>query len=264
MKYFYRWISEHCGLCKTLLFLLLAAFTIYAARFEYVSFLSIYLIDLGIWFLVGRFIAAAPAKLMREPIEIMDQQCDPQPLLKEMERQMARGERGPQRQLTELNYAGALRVAGQDRKCAEILEQINVDRYPGISPYSKFTYYNNLSDVLFALGRDQEALIWHRKAMQIYNDLPENKLKQQFIQTVQLSEADVFYHTGDPENALRKVAWIKCSSKRQLLDAALLAAKCHIVLEEPEKAREKLQYVIDNGNKLHIVEEAGQLLETLE
>lgn len=263
MKSVYRWLADHAALCKGVLFLALTAFTIYAASFEYVSFLSIYLIDLVIWFLVGRFIATAPGKLLQEPIEIVDQQCDPYPLLQEMERQMARKENGAQRQLTELNYAMVLRTVGENHKAAAILEHINIDRFPSTSPYTKFIYYNNLSDVLFALERDVEAKIWHRKAMQIYNDLPENKMKQQLSVTCQISEAEALYHGLDYDKALRKAAWIKCSSKRQLLDTALLAAKCHIALKEPEKAREKLQYIIDQGNKLHIVEEAQALLDTL-
>ena len=264
MSSFYRWISEHGGLCKFLLFLALGAFTFYAATLEYVNFLSIYLIDLAIWFIVGRIIAVAPTKLMEEPTVICNQQCDPYPLLHEMEQMVARKQNGPQQQLAEINYAMALRMVGENYKCAQILERINIDRYPGISPYSKFVYYNNLSDVLFCLERPLEAKIWHRKAEQIYNDLPESKMKQPLAEAFLLSQAQAMYYDGDFDQALRKVAWIKLNSQRMVLDAALLAAKCHISLEEPEKAREKLKYVVEHGNKLYIVEEAKALLETLE
>lgn len=263
MKSVYRWIADHTGLCRTILFFSLAALTFYAVSLEYVSILTVYLLDLAIWFFVGRLIAMAPAKLTEEPAALAEQQCDPYPLLEAMELQMARNENGPQRQLTELNYALALRIVGENQKSAEIMENINIDRYPGTSPYSKFIYYNNLADVLFPLGRTFEAQIWQRKALQIYNDLPENKMKQQLSQTFQLSEAEALYYERDYDKALRKAAWINFNSQRQLLDAALLTAKCHICLEEPEKAREKLNYVIEHGNKLHIVEEAKALLETL-
>ena len=263
MKSVYRWIANHTGLCRGILFLGLTAFTIFAASLEYVSFLSVYLIDLFIWLLVGHFIAAVPAKLLQEPIELVDQQCDPYPLLQELEQQMARKSNTAQGQLTELNYAMALRTVGQNQKAASTLESINIDRFPSTSPYTKYIYYNNLSDVLFALDRVTEARIWHRKAVQIYNDLPENKMKQQLSETCQISHAEALYYEGDYSQALQKAAWIKCRSKRQLLDTALLAAKCHIALEEPEKAREKLQYVVDNGNSLHIVEESKALLENL-
>ena len=58
-------------------------------------------------------------------------------------------------------------------------------------------------------------------------------------------------------------ARIKLPAPRNILDAALLAAKCHIALEEPEKAREKLSYITEHGSKLHIATVANELLETL-
>lgn len=263
MKSVYRWIADHTGLCRTLLFLGLAALVFYAATLEYVSLLSIYLFGLAIWFLVGRLISLAPAKMMEEPVALCDQQCDPYPLLEEVKRMTDRTRNGPQQQLMEINYAMALRMVGDNHQCAGILEKIHIDRYPGTAPYTKFTYYNNLADVLFALDRTLEARIWHKKAQQIYEDLPENKLKQQFTPTAQLSHAEALYYEQDYVEALRIAAKIICKSRRQLLDAALLASKCHIALEEPEKAREKLQYIIDNGNKLHIVEEARELMNSL-
>lgn len=263
MKTIYRFVVEHPGICRACLYLGLFSFTFAAMGNENISFLSVYLADLFVLFLGTRFINAAPGKLFREPLEILDQKCDPYPFLEEAERQMARKDVSPQRQMTEVNYATALRMVGQNQRCAEILESINVDRYVGVSPQFKFMYYNNLSDVLFALGRTMEAQIWHKKAQRIYEDLPEGKLKQPLTHVIQISEAEALYYQRNFDKALRKVAWINCQSQRCLLDAALLAAKCHIELEEPDKAREKLVYVAEHGNKLHIVEEANALLETL-
>lgn len=263
MKSFYRWIWEHSGLSRIAVLMGLTAFTVWAASFPYVPFLSVYLADIVIWLIVTRIIASAPAKLLQEPLDIMNQQCDPHPFLEETTRQLSRRFHGPQQQLNEINHATALRMVGENHKVAEILESINIDRFPGTTPYIKFVYYNNLSDVLFALDRAAEGLIWHKKALMIFRDLPENKIKQQYTPTCELSQAEGLYHQKEYTLALQKAAWIKCETTRTLLDAALLAAKCHIKLEEPEKAREKLQYVISHGNRLHIVQEATVLLETL-
>ncbi len=263
MKSVYRFCSDHPGLCRMILLLGLTAATIHAAISTEVPFLSVYLADLFIWLVVSRFIATAPGKLLQEPLEIMNQQCDPYPFLEEVERQMLHRRTGPQEQLLLIQYAVGLRVTGHNQKAAEILEGINIDRYPGLTPHFKFMYYNNLSDALLALDRTFEGLIWHRKAKQIYNDLPEGKQKQEFSNTMQLSEAEALYYEGDYDKALRKVAWITCKSQKSLLSAALLAAKCHMALEEPDKAKEKLTYVVERGNKLHITEEAKALLDTL-
>ena len=264
MKSIYRWIANNTGLCRGFMFLGLGVILFYSATLENVPFTGVYLFVIILWFFMARFISMATSKLMEEPAAICDQQCDPYPLLDTLKQMLDRKQNPAQQQMTEINYALALRLIGETYQCADILEKVNIDRFPGTSPYSKFIYYNNLSDVLFLLGRELEAKIWQKKSMQIYNDLPANKMKQQFDHTVQLAEAEDLYRAGDYELAIRKAAWISCKSKRQLLDTALLAAKCHIALEETDKAREKLQYIADNGNKLHIVEEARQLLETLE
>ena len=103
MNSVYRWIYEHTGLCRTLLFVGLFAFAFYASTLEYVSFLSIYLLVLAVWFLVGRFIASAPAKLFKEPLEQFYRSCDPYPLIEEAQRQLARKNDDPNRQMVEIN-----------------------------------------------------------------------------------------------------------------------------------------------------------------
>ena len=263
MRSFYRWVFEHTFFCRTLLFFVLAGFTVYALSFPYVDFLTIYLVDLALWFVVGRFIATAPFKLMKEPQRILNEDCDPYPMLEEIGHQLSREFDGPQRQLLEIDQAVAYRDIGEYQKAAQLLEGINIDKFPGLTPFSKYVYYHNLADICYVVGNIEEARIWTRKFRQIYHDLPMTKYKQTLTATHDLMEAEILYYEGDYEKALRKVAWIQLNNKRQVLDGAFLAAKCHMALEEPEKAREKLQYIVDNGNKLYIVQEAQQLLDTL-
>lgn len=263
MNSVYRWIYEHTGLCRTLLFVGLFAFAFYASTLEYVSFLSIYLLVLAVWFLVGRFIASAPAKLFKEPLEQFYRSCDPYPLIEEAQRQLARKNDDPNRQMVEINYAAALRETGRHGEAMDILEALNIDKFPGTSPYSRYVYYHNLCDLCYLLDRKEEGRIWHRKSAQIYHDLPFSKAKQELEAAHELMEAEILYYEGNYEDALRKVAWLKLPYPKMVLNAALLAARCHISLEEPDKARKKLQYIIDNGNQLYCVQEAGKLLEGL-
>lgn len=263
MRSFYRWVFEHSGLCRLLLLMALGAFSFYAATFPYTDFLVIYLIDLAIWFLAGRFIASAPFKLLEEPNRHLNENCDPYPMLEELRSMLDRNMVGPQHQLLEINYALCLRETGEYHHAAEILENLNIDKFPATDPLSKYTYYHNLCDIQYLLGNDAEARIWARKFRQIYQDIPMTKAKQALTCIHDLMDAEILYYEGNFEHALRKVAWIKLENKRMVVDGAMLAAKCHIALEEPEKAKEKLQYVLDNGNKLHVAQEASQLLESL-
>lgn len=263
MRSLYRWIFEHTGLCRILLFFGLCGFAFYVSSFAYVSFLTIYLTVLALWFLIGRFIASAPVKLFKEPVEHLNQHCDPYPLIEETQRQLARKFDGPHRQMLEFNYAAALRESGQFEKAMEVLEKLNIDKFPGTAPYSKYSYYHNLCDLCYVLDRKEEGRIWFRKANQIYQDLPPVKAKLELEATHMLQEAEILHYEGDSDAALQKAAKIQLPHKKMILDAAMLAAKCHLSLEEPEKARTKLQYVIDNGNRLHIAQEAAELMENL-
>lgn len=264
MKSVFRWVARHGGLCKLILLLGLVAFSLYAARFEYVSFLSVYLIDLVLWFLLSRFIATAPAKLARESHEQLSQHCDPYPLLEQMEQMLDWNLPGIQHQVVQMDYAVALRETGHYQKAAEVLESIHIDKFPGTTPYVKYVYYHNLCDILYLLDRKEEARIWFKKSLEIYGDIPSGKARQSLTQTHDMMAAEVLYWDNEPYEALRQVAKIKLPAPRNILDAALLAAKCHLRLDEPEKAREKLRYIIEHGNKLHIVEEAKILLESID
>ncbi len=263
MKSVYTWIARHSGLCRAVLFFGLIGFTVFAAGFEYVSLPALYLIGLVIWFTVGQFLSSAPAKLTQEPTEQLQQHCDPYPLLEELERQCGWNLNGWQGQLVRIDYATALQNCGEYRKAGQILENINIDKFPGTTLAFKYIYYHNLANVLYRLDRREEGRIWYKKSLQIYGDIPNGKVRQPLVFPHDMMEAKFLHYEGNHAEALQKVAWLKCPHMHSLLCAAMLAAKCHIALEEPEKAREKLQYVIDKGNKLHMVEEAKELLETL-
>lgn len=263
MKSVYRWISEHTGLCRAFLFFALAGFTVYTASLPYVNFLTIYLLVLALWFVAGRFIATAPVKLLQEPLAQLHNNCDPYPILEETQRQLAVVSDSPHRQLLEVDLAVALRETGEYEQALEILENINIDKFPGTTPFARYIYYHNLCDLNYLLARNEEARIWSRKMRQIYGDLPPVKAKNQLSATHELMEAEILHYEGDPDGALRKVAWIQLSYPCMVISAAMLAARCHIALEEQDKAREKLNYVAEHGNKLHIVQKARELLETL-
>ena len=263
MKSVNYWIARHTGLCRILLFFGLAGFSFFAASLEYVSFISIYLIDLALWFLVGRLIATAPVKLAREAHEQLSEQCDPSPLMELMEQMITWNLPGHQHQVAQMDYAVCLRETGRYHKAAEVLDSIHIDKFPGTAPYVKYVYYHNLCDILYLLDRKEEARIWHKKAQQIYDDIPATKAKQSLTHTHDMMAAEVLYYEGNYEEALDMVSRIKLPAPRNILDAALLAAKCHIALEEPEKAREKLSYITEHGSKLHIATVANELLETL-
>lgn len=263
MKTIQRWIADHPGPSKLIMAVMITVFCFIFLDPNVFSFGIRYLLIFLMLFSGYTFIGTMPDKLMHEPLEKLEQQCDPYPFLEEMERQMKNVKDNFQGQLTKINYAMALVQTGQNQKALDTLEAINIDQHPTASPFAKFIYYNNLCDVMTRMERFGEANAWYEKARTTYEALPDNKLKQKMDRTVQMNEIEYLYRDGDYAAALRKLSRIPCNTQRSLMEAALLAARCNIGLEEYDKAREKLQYVINNGNKLHAAVTARELLDTL-
>ena len=263
MKPIYRWIAAHPRLSKfviTAFITVLFFFLLDPNIFPFLLRFLIIFLSLVNGFL---FVNTMPERLMKEPLEILEQQCDPYPLLAEMERQLPLCKEDLQGQLTRINYAMALSQTGQYETALQILEAIDIDRFPGTSPVVRYVYCNHLCDLLTRLDRFPEADGWYHRAQQIYEQIPGSRLKQRMEYNVTMNDIEALYREGDYASALRRLSRLSCKTQRSLMSAALLAARCNLKQEEYEKAREKLQYIITNGNKLFAVEEAKQLLSTL-
>jgi tetratricopeptide (TPR) repeat protein len=127
----------------------------------------------------------------------------------------------------------------------------------------KCIYYNNLTSHLHNAGQYDEAEIWYAKTLQIYSDLPENRLKKRLSHAIESATADALFRKGEYREAISLLDRITPQSQRHRVGLALLYARCAIRLDDVETARTKLQFVLQHGNRLYCVEEAGRMIETL-
>ena len=261
MKSIYRCILAHPKPAKFILALLVTVFCVYVMDAETFSFGFRFLMAFSLLFSCYTFVNSVSDLLLREPLEKLEQGCDPYPLLAEVEIHMKKLPDSFQGQMIQINYALALVQTGSYEKALEVLEAVDMDKYP--NPIAKFIYYNNLCDLMTRLDRYPEADSWYRKSLEILDSMPNNRLKGRLDRTVEMNAIEALYRDQDYVGALRRLARIPCPTPRAVVDAALLAARCNLALEERDKAKEKLQYVIDNGNRLQCVTEARALLETL-
>lgn len=222
------------------------------------------LIALVLVFVEGIFVTLCIAKMFAEPEKALKEKCDPYPYLHEMEEQLGYNYKGEGLQLVQMDYCVALRHIGQYQKAWEILRGIHIDKYPGMYVSSKIIYYNNLADILTLMEKYGEAEIWHKKALQLYQDLPENRRKRKMAVMVDISIAESWYRQGEYKQARECLQKIPHKDMKSRVDASLFYARCCTALEEIQEAREHLKFVIDNGNRLYVVEEAKELLAKLE
>lgn len=261
MKPIYRWIFCHQKLTKAILAVLVTTFCFLVLDPETFSFGLRFLVIFSLLFSCYNFVGSTSDLLLREPLEILEQNCDPYPLLEEVALHMRKLPEGFHGQMTQINYAMALVQTGDYDKALETLEAIDIEQMP--NPYAKFIYYNNLCDLMTRLNRYPEADNWYAKTQEILDGLPNNRMKSRLDRTVEMNAIEARFRDQDYVGALRRLAKIPCPTPRSVAEAALLAARCNIALEEYDKAKEKLHYILDNGNRLHCVTEARELLEKL-
>ena len=261
MKPIYRWIFTHQKLTKAILAVLVTVLCFLVLDPENFSFGTRFLVIFSLLYSCYTFVSSASDLLLREPLEILEQNCDPYPLLEKVELHMCKLPAGFHGQMTRINYAMALVQTGDYEKALETLEAVDLEQMP--NPYAKFIYYNNLCDLMTRLDRYPEADDWYAKSQEILDGLPNGRLKSRLDRTVEMNAIEARFRDQDYVGTLRRLAKIPCPTPRSVAEAALLAARCNIALEEYDKAKEKLQYVIDNGNKLQCAAEARALLEKL-
>lgn len=261
MKSIFRLILAHPRPARFIMAVTVTSFCFFMLDPTVFSFGVRFLITFSLLFSSYTFLNSVSDLLLREPLEKLEQGCDPYPLLQEVEIQMKKVPDNFQGQMIQINYAMALVQTGSYDKALEILESMDMKKYP--NPIAKFIYYNNLCDLMTRLNRYPEADSLYRKSQEMLDSIANRRLRERLDRTVDMNAIEALYRDQDYVGALRRLARIPCPTPRSVVDAALLAARCNLGLEEWDKAKEKLQYVIDNGNRLYCVTEARQLLNNL-
>ena len=115
---------------------------------------------------------------------------------------------------------------------------------------------NNMADTCDELGDFESASAWHKKTLDAAKKL--GMLKSSEIILAKASEA---LRKKDYGAVLKALEGFKEKNMLEKICASMVYAKAYIGLGEIEKAKEKLSFIIENGNKLYTVEQAKKMLE---
>lgn len=195
--------------------------------------------------------------------------CDPYPLLHLMEFLLTLRHAKSSKQIYTLNLCAALRDLGEYERVYETLRALDVDVSTTTAPQTRLIYYNNLSDVCHALGKYEEADVYHNKLLQCAKLLKGDKARARFYPILLAADADAAYRRGEYAEA------IALSEKAQSAYGVrrtphagvcheLFVAKAKLALGETEDARTLLFSVARTADKLHAKTEAEELLASLE
>jgi len=261
----YRWCARHGRLIIwlwTLFSLVIVSPLIFLGEISFI-WLSLYLLFMA--FLSWGFVNACARTLLNKAVGILNDHCDPSPLLLEVNDQLTYSRSKTYNQILTINQCVAWRVMGRSNLVLPTLEQLNIDQHSGTLLQTKVVYYNNLADAYIEIEDVEKALIWQTKARQIVADLKNQKMKAALQDILLLNSAAIEILRGqydEAEHLLMQQAGKKKSLKRSVAEA-LLFAQIDIHQGRIESARDRLNFVIANGNQLDDVLKARKMMDTL-
>jgi len=263
MNRFTHWMATHSLLAKIIFSVFLC--TVYTGLLVFlkVGYGGIVIFDLILILATICYVDSCSVKLLNAAIRVLNEQCDPYPLLQESKRQLASAKTGMLKQQLLINYYAAKVSLGEYQAVYEGLSAIHVDKYPGFSPSAKFVYYNNLSSVCDDLKLTDQAEIWYQKSLQLYQDLKSSKQKEQLRESMEEAKIQSLIRKQEYIQALQLLNTFSASTLYKKVHASFSASQIYLAQGMPEKAREHLQYVITHGNKLHVVTLAKELYQSI-
>lgn len=218
------------------------------------------LLYFGGYYLLALLVGSRADSLLRAPLKVLKEQCDPYPFLEEVREQQCYPGTEALKQMRTIDYAMVLRSIGEYDQAFALLSTTNIDKYAGTQPAVKAIYYNNLMDLCMLMGKHQEAVIWYDKLLLIFHDMKPGKQKDRLHHLVDTNRAMYHFCKGEWEQALQALGTAKIENLNDRIENAMMYARVYLALGETEKAIKPLQFVAENGNKLYFVTEAKELL----
>ena len=257
-----RWMAMHPILFRILSMILWVAVGVWWIELGVLKWLTLLFVAVAVY-VFSIYITTADQRLLKKPLQILKEQCDPIPFLEESNVQRAYPGNGPHKQIRDINYAMALRNVGDYDAAYRILTVLNIDKYAGTLPLTKVIYYNNLMDLCALMGKHQEAVIWYEKLQIMYHDMKPGKQKEQFGHTLQANLAEYHMCKGEYDRALHAMREAAPRNLSEQVENAMMHARTYLAIGETGKAIESLLFAAEKGNKLYFATEAKKLLTEL-
>ncbi len=255
-----RWVSKH----KTAGFLLLALILCGLYTFVFISlqmppllilFLNLLLVVVAYLYSQGCY-----AQIVNKAIKTLNEQCDPYPLLEETATFLSHSNKEYHRQMLTINHCAALIEIGQFQKAYQLMSAINIDQCKEMVPLYKAVYYQNLFTICDELGQEEAAKIWLSKGNQLYSSIKPSAAKKKLEVNIVLNNV---HYNKEYDQALESLQALPIPHLLAGVGIAMESARIYLAKGDLPKAKEALCFVVEKGNKLHIVEEAKTLLEQI-
>lgn len=199
--------------------------------------------------------------LMNSTVKMLQDHCDPHPLLEETTCQLGYVKNRSDRTLLTLNRAAGLIEAGYYGQALEELEALDIHDPVVIAPW-RYVYYHNLTVAAIECGQKEKAEVYYRNALQQFQELKGKNREKIHPQRVALS-AEICLMYENYAQACELLAPLTPDALKAHVNRAYTLARIAAAQGQPEAARMHLDFVLRYGNRLHVVAKAQKLAEEL-
>ncbi len=259
MNSFFLWVLRHRMLASTLLYLFFGGFVLLICFSSTPSWLTIVLLAVSL-FLAFTFPGVCHDLVCKKPVEALNMQCDPVPLLELTRTLLTYPLSENLRSVVLVNHAAALQSLGHYPDAYAILSNMNTDKGFLAQPMMKAIYYHNLASICHEQKDWSQADVWHQREALVFRDLPKNKAAQSLYFSYLLSTAEFYYRRGEYQQVLSLLNSSRASTLSSSVSAAVLDAQTRMQLGQYDIAADRLRYAIANGGRLYSVIVAQELL----
>ena len=242
----------------------LIAFTIGIFSLKYENFLFNYLFYPIIFLVLFKVNSRLWMYLYSNYMNILDNELDPEKFIELTENEYNRNKNKKYRNYMKLNLAAGYSSAGKIETAYEKLKEVDLSKKL-YRERNKILYYYNEALILNVLGKKEEATeIYNKELSEEIENIGKRKKDSEIYNLVKALEGMLF-HENDNEKMIEILneALKKSKTKRQNLGFKYLLATHKEKIGEIEEAMELYKEVIENGNKLYIVQEAVEKLKKL-
>ena len=198
-------------------------------------------------------------------INILDKELDPEKFIEITQNEYDRNKNKRYRNYMKLNLCAGYSSLGKVEEAYQNLKDIDLSKKSLFREQDKILYYYNEALLLHGLERKEEAIvIYKEKVLKMMEKFKTKKGLDETNAMIEFLNGILFY-----ENDSTKMIEIlsetlkRLSVKRQVLVIKHLLANYKSKAGETEEARKLYEEVIENGNKLYIVEEAKEKLNKM-
>lgn len=229
---------------------------------SYAEMLPLAVIMGGFYLLASLLMGSvASTRLLKPHIDALENQCDPYPLLEECADQLTYVKNRSDRTALTLNLCAAQIEIGQHAQALTTLERLNIDD-PVVTPMARFAYYTALTEAAVLCGQPEKAEVYYQKTAQQMDSL-KGKFRKTADSSIQALTAGMMVMRGEYQQAAARLASVSLDTRHQQVNHAFATARIQVGLGNPAEARAYLEFVVHNGNRLHIVQRAQDMLNDM-